>query len=53
MLHALAHVAGWDPNNQHDLARASWVGSVLRMQILHNIPKRQVKQLDDLDHDLI
>ena len=25
----LANVAGWIPYNLHDLARASWVGSVL------------------------
>ena len=24
-----SHVTGWDPYNPHDLARVSWVGSVL------------------------
>ena len=27
-LQHLAHVAGWEPYNLHDLARVSWVGSV-------------------------
>ena len=28
-LYDLAHVAGWEPYNLHDLAHLSWVGSVL------------------------
>ena len=27
-LYDLAHVAGWEPFNLHDLAHVSWVGSV-------------------------
>ena len=28
ILYDLAHVAGWEPYNLHDLGRVSWVGSV-------------------------
>ena len=28
MLYGLAHVAGWDSYNLHDLARVSWVGPI-------------------------
>ena len=30
-LYGLAHVAGWEPYDLHDLAHASGVGSVLDM----------------------
>ena len=39
----LAHVVVWDPCNLYDLARVSWVASVLRMQILHNLSQRQAR----------
>ena len=26
---SVAHIAGWEPHNLHDLAQVSWVGSVL------------------------
>ena len=33
----LAHVAGWEPYNLHDLAHVSCVGSICTVQIMHNI----------------
>ena len=53
-LYDLAHVAGWEPCNLHDLGQVSWVGSVLicTVQILQNLSQRQVRNVDDLDHDL-
>ena len=33
----LAHVAGWDPHNPHDLAHFSW-NWICTMQILYNLP---------------
>ena len=28
-MHDLAHVAGWEPYDAHNLGHVSWVGSVL------------------------
>ena len=36
-LYDLAHVAGWEPCNLHDLGLVSWVGPVWTIQILYNI----------------
>ena len=40
-MYDLAHVAEWEPHNQHDIAHVSWVGCVLRLQILHTLRQRQ------------
>ena len=37
-----AHVAGWNPENPHHLPHVSWVW-ICTVQILHNLPQRQVK----------
>ena len=36
----------------HHLAHISWVGSVLCRSCTNNLSQRQVKELNDLDHDL-
>ena len=36
-LYDLAHVAGREPYNLHDLAYVSWVGLICTVQILHNM----------------
>ena len=47
----LAHVAGWDKYNLHDLAQVSWVGSVLIGDPAQPLTTAG-EALDDLDHDL-
>ena len=42
-LDGLAHVAGWEPSNLHDVRRVSCVGSLLRIQIPHSISQRPVR----------
>ena len=41
-LYDLAHVAGQEPYNPHDLAHASWVGSVLLIDRSCRLSQRQV-----------
>lgn len=51
----IAHAAGREPHNLHDVARQPWVGYVLRMQIPQNLSQWQVRNyctVDDLGHDL-
>ncbi|CAM9942637.1 unnamed protein product, partial [Laminaria digitata] len=49
----LAHVAGWEPYNLHDLTHVSWVGSVLyRSCTIYHNDRLGSTMVDDLDHDL-
>ena len=53
-LYDLAHVAGWDPYNLHDLltAHVSWAESVLLSADPPQPLTTAGEELDDLDYDL-
>ena len=48
----LAHVAGWEPYNLHDLARVSWVGLVHYTDAAQQALTTAGEELDDIDHGL-
>ena len=48
---SIDHLAGREPDDLNDLPHVSRVGFVLR-QILHNMPKIRIYNIDDLDRDL-
>ena len=48
----LAHVAGWEPYNLHDLARVSWVGLVHYTDAAQQALTTAGEELDDIDHEL-
>ena len=51
-LYDLAHVAGWELCNVHDLTQHSWVEPVLYRSCTTSHHGRLGLLIDDLDHDL-